>query len=413
MTVEFYDREFHRDFHFTDPFLYDKACLNEHGALLSCPPLKDNNQPAMIYYRPHETWTTRTDWRTSLPKGESVTALALSDSYIVALTSSNYIRVYTLYGIPLRVYRQKASPAVTCAAWRDYVLTIGNGPVSSDGSCTLLYTIENVKRDEVFQSEDIVALTPDSTLSSVFFSAEGDPYIYDSTGVLLTLLHWRTPGQARWVPMLDTALLPRLAAGGKQESYWPVAVANNRFHCIILKGQEKYPYFPRPILSEFEFQMPITGPQDGEDGEKDADAMEEDSDDEEGGGARDKKKKKKGDESTALEHTLLLTSTLHSQLLSTLSNTRPTAAQKSALTTLEVTLDRTLLQLLGLECLAGEDRGMKALEIVSLMRDSNGKMLDLAMKVATRYGREVLREKIAELAERRAVGLDAGDQDLE
>lgn len=31
VTVEFYDRELHRDFHFTDPYLYDKACLSEFG----------------------------------------------------------------------------------------------------------------------------------------------------------------------------------------------------------------------------------------------------------------------------------------------------------------------------------------------------------------------------------------------
>ena len=30
VTVEFYDREFHRDFHFTDPYLYDKACLSKY-----------------------------------------------------------------------------------------------------------------------------------------------------------------------------------------------------------------------------------------------------------------------------------------------------------------------------------------------------------------------------------------------
>ena len=28
VTVEFYDREFHREFHFTDPYMYDKACLS-------------------------------------------------------------------------------------------------------------------------------------------------------------------------------------------------------------------------------------------------------------------------------------------------------------------------------------------------------------------------------------------------
>lgn len=32
MTVEFYDRELHRDFHFTDPYQYDKACLSESAA---------------------------------------------------------------------------------------------------------------------------------------------------------------------------------------------------------------------------------------------------------------------------------------------------------------------------------------------------------------------------------------------
>lgn len=396
VTVEFYDREFHRDFHFTDPFLYDKACLNENGTLFSCQPNAGN--PAMIYYRPHETWTTRTDWRTNLPAGETVTAIALSDSYVVVTTSTNYVRIFTLYGVPFRVYRQKASPAVTCAAWRDYVLTIGNGPVGGDGMCQLLYTIENVKRDEIYQSEDIVALTPNSTLSSVFFSDEGDPYIYDSTGVLLTLLHWRTNGQARWVPMLDTNLLSRLSGGAKQESYWPVAVANRKFHCIILKGQDKYPYFPKSILSEFDFQIPLSSAVDKE---KDPDDMD---DDNEVGSASSTKKGES--EQQRLEQALILSNTLHTQLSETVSLTRPSAHQKQSLTELEVQIDRTLLQLLGQECLAGEDRGMKALEIVTLMRDANGKMLELASKVATRYGREVLSEKIRELAERRMVGLD-------
>lgn len=35
MTVEFYDREMHRDFHFTDPYLYDRACLSQLKPTLS------------------------------------------------------------------------------------------------------------------------------------------------------------------------------------------------------------------------------------------------------------------------------------------------------------------------------------------------------------------------------------------
>src|ERR1700712_1804491 len=99
-----------------------------------------------------------------------------------------------------------------------------------------------------------------------------NPCIYDSTGTLLTLLHWRTPSQATWVPLLDTKLLSRLASGRKTESYFPVAVADNKFHCIILKGGDQYPYFPRPLLSEFDFQIPLSSnPKPSPwDGEKDA-----------------------------------------------------------------------------------------------------------------------------------------------
>lgn len=171
VTVEFYDREFHRDFHFTDTFLYDKACLSEHGTLFSCPP--NNGNPATIFYRPHETWTERQDWRAELPKDELVTAISLSDSFITVTTSANYVRVYTLFLTPYRVYRQKSSPTVTCASWRDYVLTMGNGPVGADGTTKLLYTIENIKRDEVCQSEDVVALTEGATIKNVFFSDNG------------------------------------------------------------------------------------------------------------------------------------------------------------------------------------------------------------------------------------------------
>lgn len=108
------------------------------------------------------------------------TALALSDSYIVAVTTKDYVRVYTLFGTPYKVYRQK-SPAVSCAAWRDYVMTVGNGPLGCDGRiASLRYTVENVKRDEICQNEDVVALPEGAELRSIFFS---------DTGVSVTCSH--------------------------------------------------------------------------------------------------------------------------------------------------------------------------------------------------------------------------------
>ncbi|KAJ9417062.1 chromosome transmission fidelity protein 4 [Fusarium oxysporum] len=381
VTVEFYDHELHRDFHFSDTFLYDKACLTEHGTLFSCPPKDD--APAVIFYRPHETWTQRYDWRIELPKDEAVTAMSLSESFITVTTSANYVRVYTLFGMPYRVYRPKSTPMVTCASWRDYVLTMGNGPMGADGNTRLLYTIENVKRDEICQNEDTVALPEGATLKSVFFSDNGDPCIYDSTGTLLTLLHWRQPSRASWVPLLDTKLLDRLASGRKNESYFPIAVADNKFHCIILKG------------------APKTSKRKAREGSEDLDMADgdEDKDEDEDGSSETRK----------LEQQFMLHNVKAAQLRDLVEATSSSHTQRSQLSRLELEIDKTLLQLLAVECREGEERGMRALEMVQLMRDRTGRMMEAAGRVAERYGRTILGEKIREVGEKRIEGLEDDD----
>ncbi|KAK2001879.1 WD domain-containing protein [Colletotrichum falcatum] len=402
VTVEFYDHEFHRDFHFTDTFLYDKACLTEHGALFACPPRDDT--PATLFYRPHETWTQRADWRTELPKGEAVVAMSLSDSFITVTTTANYVRIYTLFGVPYRVYRPKSTPMVTCASWRDYVITMGNGPVGADGNARLLYTIENIKRDEICQNEDTVALPDGATLRSVFFSDVGDPCIYDSTGTLLTLLHWRKPSRACWVPLLDTKLLPRLASGRKKETYWPIAVADNKFHCIILKGGDQYPYFPRPLLSEFDFSVPLTSaPAPSSDADSAGREKDGEDDEDDDAGRRELRK---------LEQKLLLSGIHSAQLRDLIDHTDATHSQRAGLARLELDFDKTLLQMLAIECREGEERGMRALELVGLMRDRTGRMVEAAGKVAERYGRSILGDKIREIGERRVSGMDVDDADF-
>ena len=264
---------------------------------------------------------------------------------------------------------------------------MGNGPVGGNGSTTLLYTIENVKRDEVCQSEDTVALTEGAQVKNVFFSDNGDPCVYDSTGILLILQHWRSPGQARWIPILETKHLERLASGKKEETYWPVAVAQEKFHCIILKGGDQHPYFPKPLLSEFDFKIPCSKPTVPEDSENSA-ALE----------------------GPKLEESFLRSSLMLSLLEDLVTSTNATHSQRAELSRREVEVNKSLLQLLNVECREGEDRGMKALEIVGLMKDSSGKMVEAAGKVASRYGRTVLQEKIAELAEKRLLGTE--DEEL-
>ena len=84
-------------------------------------------------------------------------------------------------------------------------------------------------------------------------------------------------------------------------------------------------------------------------------------------------------------------------------------SDKTELARRELEVDKVLLQLLAAECREGEDRGMKALEIVKLLRDRGGKLIEGASKVAGRWGRSVLEEKIREVGERRLMGVEEDD----
>ena len=185
-------------------------------------------------------------------------------------------------------------------------------------------------------------------------------------------------------------------------------MADNKFHCIILKGGDQYPYFPRPLLSEFDFSVPLTsapskartrtgdGDEDMEEEEEEEDAFKADDEDE-------------SSESRKLEQQFMLRGIQAAQVQDLVESTSGSHAQRTALSRLEIEMDKALLQLLAIECREGEERGMRALEMVELMRDRTGRMVEAAGKVAERYGRTILGEKIRELGDKRANGMDYED----
>jgi len=79
--------------------------------------------------------------------------------------------------------------------------------------------------------------------------------MYDSACVLSVLDRFRRPLQGRWIPILDTNTLARRQ--GKDESYWPIGLSGKVFMCLILKGREEYPAWPRPLVQELEVQLPM------------------------------------------------------------------------------------------------------------------------------------------------------------
>ena len=151
------------------------------------------------------------------------------------------------------------------------------------------------------------------------------------------------------------------------------------------------------MLSEFDFSIPLTSTPpkakvNGRDDNEDVDAEDEEGDDE--------------SETRKLEQQFMLRGIQAAQMQDLVESTAATHNQKSALSRLELEIDKTLLQLLAIECREGEDRGMRALEMVELMKDRTGRMIEAAGKVAERYGRTILGEKIREVGEKRLNGMD-------
>ena len=102
----------------------------------------------------------------------------------------------------------------------------------------------------------------------------------------------------------------------------------------------------------------------------------------------------------------MLKSILAAQQQDLVDFTKSSHAQRTALARIEVEIDKTLLQMMAVECREGEERGMRALEMVTLFKDRSGRMIEAAGKVAERYGRNVLGEKIKEVGESRLLAME-------
>ncbi|KAK9470444.1 WD40-repeat-containing domain protein [Dipodascopsis tothii] len=337
VTVSFFDRGANREYHFTDHFLYDKACLGEDAALFA------NGGPdgsSQLFFRHHASLAG--SWDTAFD-GETVEAIALAETAVVACTSRGYVRVLDRAGTPLRVWRQAASPVVCLAAAGDVLLSVRAPPAGG-----LTYSLDNVASDATLQRDQVLDVAPGSRVESVLFSAEGDPYMLDSDGVLLVLVHWQQPGQARWVPVLDTRTV-----GQAGDHFWPLGVAGERFSCIVLRNGERQPYIPLPVAAEIELAVPVHGSARAR-----GDAS---------GDAADRRRLEAAHVSGAVA----------------LALAGPDPAR-------ELALDKTLLQLFQLACRAGRDAG--ALGLARLVRTPAA--LAAASKIALRYDLSALAAKV-------------------
>ncbi|PVF93312.1 hypothetical protein CPB86DRAFT_768026 [Serendipita vermifera] len=273
INVEFHDRSTYNSYHFTDYNNFKMASMGERG--IAYARASEKSDPSQILYKPYATWGNTAEWQLSLPAGEDVVAIAAGGvptprSYknrhpedggdtdgagsVVTASNNGYLRFFSGSGIQRYLWAM-GGDVVSMVAGSDWVFVVHReGGTSLDGCQNLRYTLISLDRFEAVQSGQM-PLPKGKTLRWIGISDEGAPVMYDSSGTLFVLDRFRRPGQARWVPILDTNTMARRV--GKDESYWPVGVSEKFFMCLILKGRAEYPGFPRPLVLELDLQIPL------------------------------------------------------------------------------------------------------------------------------------------------------------
>ncbi|KAL1759502.1 hypothetical protein FB107DRAFT_271069 [Schizophyllum commune] len=280
VTVSSFDRTARPSYNFTTTHALRHAYMGERGVAFAYDAedgLYDEDTgetsatPARVVYKPYGSKGEKLDWTYTLSEGTKVLGVAaggvsstdlksgsdrdlegLGD--VVVATDEGDLTFLSGSGRERRIVGLGAD-FVTMAAGEEWVFVVHRpGSTTIDGSQNLWYSLIRFDDFSVMQ-HGVLPLARHVTLLWAGITTEGAPAIYDSAGYLHILSKYRVPHHASWARVLDTNTLERRK--GKDESYWAVGVTDSTFMCLISKGKQQFPGFPRPLIQEIDIRLPF------------------------------------------------------------------------------------------------------------------------------------------------------------
>ncbi|KAI9137719.1 hypothetical protein BKA69DRAFT_1096218 [Paraphysoderma sedebokerense] len=252
--VEFHDRSTYRSFHFNDPRKFTMAALGDRAALFAVETDDETNTPSTISLRSFDSWANKSDWVAQLHKDEDVKAIAMGSRHAIVVTSKHYVRIFSIAGVRTYMFSLDG-PIVAVTAHRNLAVFVYHADCPLNGNQRLNYILFDLEKNKEILHHRL-SLTPKSLLAWIGFSDDNMPISYDTKGTLRGLLPHANP---HWIPLLDTSLLhENVESELEKPTYWPVGVTGKDLMCIICKGINKEPGFPRPMMCDIELKSPIT-----------------------------------------------------------------------------------------------------------------------------------------------------------
>ncbi|KAL5657729.1 hypothetical protein ACJX0J_030892, partial [Zea mays] len=232
----------------TDYFGFTMAAMNGSGSVFANPCKGDKNMSTLMY-RPFGSWAGNSEWSMRF-EGEEVKALALGAGWVAAVTSLNFLRIFTEGGLQMHIL-SVSGPVVTAAGYEDQLAIVSHASdCLPSGDQVLDVKVFNISEGTQSMSGRLV-LTPLSRLSWFGFSENGQLSSYDSKGILRV---FSNQFGGSWLPLFSSVK----ARKSEDESHWVVGLDANNIFCILCKTPQSYPQvMPKPVLSILELSFPL------------------------------------------------------------------------------------------------------------------------------------------------------------